>query len=137
MSKIGDSFLWTCKSVYFEDIHPFDFDKGESEGYKRVIDLGLKLIAEDGIQDFMGFMLEYQYRVKIWAAFIALEYGIPSATETFNLSSKKETIVEHCLSVISQKEIKELNDSRSAYKKQWINKIKTHYKTNEQEASGK
>lgn len=46
-----------------------------------MVDLGKLVLEEEGIQIFLGYLLEYQYRVSVWASMISLEYGKPNLNE--------------------------------------------------------
>ena len=126
-SKTTD-FLFGCKNLYFMEIHPFDFNKTDSEEYKGIVELGKELIAELGLQNFAGFIMEYQYRVGIWSSFITLEYGKPDRDEILKISGT-ETIITACLGKIEQNEIIELPNEIIENKKGWIKKINTCYNT--------
>jgi len=128
MSDKGTAFLFGCKNLYNLSIHPFDFDKSDRKEYKQLIELGKEKITSDGIQNFVGFIMEYQYRVGIWSSMIALEYGKLDQNEILNTSGT-ETIFSACLKKIEQNEINELPIEFIENKKSWIEKIKTHYNT--------
>jgi hypothetical protein len=124
-SKTTD-FLFGCKNLYFMGIHPFDFSKTDSDEYKGIVELGKELIEELGLQNFAGFIVEYQYRVGIWSSFITLEYGKPDRNEILEISGT-ETILAACLEKIEQNEINELPNEIIENKKSWIGKINTCY----------
>ena len=117
----GADFLFGCKNLYLASIHPFDFDKRKLNEYKRIIKLGKEPLAQRGIQNFLGYLMEPQYRVSVWASMIALEYGNPKKDEILNLSGTK-TIIDSCLECIMQNEISPLSDEIMENKKKWINK---------------
>ena len=109
-------------------IHPFDFRKSDSDEYKGIVELGKEIIKEVGLQNFAGFIMEYQYRVGIWSSFITLEFGKPDRNEILEVSGT-ETIFTACLEKIEQNEINELPTEIIENKKSWIEKIKTCYNT--------
>ena len=126
-SKTTD-FLFACKNLYFMEIHPFDFSKSDSDEYKGIVELAKGIIQEIGLQSFVGFIVEHQYRVGIWSSFIALEFGKPDRNEILEISGAK-TILSACLEKIEQEEINELPTDIIKNKKSWIEKIKTCYNT--------
>ena len=128
MNPKTTDFLSECKNLYFLGIHPFDFNKSDSQEYKRLIELGKEIIQDSGLQNFAGFLVEYQYRVGIWASFIILEYGKPHRNEILEISGTK-TILSACLEKIMQNEINELPTDIIENKKSWMTKIKTCYNT--------
>ena len=118
MSKNSDNFLFGCKNLYFLSIHPFDFDKKNRKEYVELVDLGKLVLEEEGIQIFLGYLLEYQYRVSVWASMIALEYGKPNPNEMLQLN-KNITIINACLDCIMKDEIESLSVKIIANKKNW------------------
>jgi len=123
MNPKTTDFLFGCKNLYFLGIHPFDFNKSDSDEYKGMIELGKEIIQEIGLQKFAGFVEEYQYRVGIWSSFITLEYGKPSRDEILENSGNK-TIVSACLEKIEQNEINELPTEIVENIKSWIEEKK-------------
>ena len=117
----GTDFLIGCKNLYLASIHPFDFDKRNLNEYKQIVKLGKELLAQRGIQNFLGYLMESQYRVSVWASMIAIEYGNPKHDEIWNLSGTK-TIIDSCLECIMQNEINSLSAEIIENKKKWINK---------------
>ncbi|MGC1631652.1 MAG: hypothetical protein WA749_06000 [Gelidibacter sp.] len=117
----GTDFLFGCKNLYLASIHPFDFDKKNLNEYKQIIELGKELLAQRGIQNFLGYLMEYQYRVSVWASMIALEYGKPKQNEILDLSGT-ETIIDSCLECIMQDEINPLPAEIIENKKKWKEK---------------
>ena len=127
----GTDFLFGCKNLYLASIHPFDFDKRNLNEYKQIINLGKELLAQRGIQNFLGYLMEPQYRVSVWASMIAIEHGNPKIDEILNLSGNK-TIIDSCLECIMQNEISSLSDEIIENKKKWIKKKRatTTYNSN-------
>ena len=123
--KKGTDFLFGCKNLYLTSIHPFDFDKSNLIEYKQILELGKEILAEIGIQNFLGYLMESQYRVSVWVSMIALEYGKPNKDEILNLSGTK-TIVDSCLECIMQDEIDPLSAEIVENKKNWVQKNVTH-----------
>ena len=117
----GTDFLFGCKNLYLTSIHPFDFDKRNVNEYKQIVELGKELLAQRGIQNFLRYLMESQYRVSVWASMIAIEYGNPKQDEILNLSGTK-TIIDSCLECIMQNEIYSLSTEIIENKKKWINK---------------
>ena len=126
MNTKTTDFLFACKNLYFSEIHPFDFNKSDSDEYGGIVELGKEIIQEIGLQNFAGFITENQYRVGIWSSFITLEYGKPDRNEILEISGT-ETIFKACLEKIEQNEINELPTEIIENKKNWIGKIKTCY----------
>ncbi len=128
MNSKSTKFLFGCKNLYLLSIHPFDLKKSELPEYKQLIELGKEIIKEIGLQNFAGFVVEYQYRVGIWSSMITLEFGKPDQNEVLKISGTK-TIFSVCLEKIEQNEINELPTEIIENKKSWIEKIKTCYNT--------
>ena len=126
MSKTGDAFLWASKELYLKKIHPFDFTLSSTEEYQRIISLGRQLIQEIGLQDFLGFLLEGQYRVHVWTAFIGLEYGNPDKSEILRISGK-ETIVTLCIESIQDITERMLDNPIRKNQEAWTAKMKAKY----------
>ncbi|MBJ7881257.1 hypothetical protein JEM65_11445 [Gelidibacter salicanalis] len=126
MNPKTTDFLFGCKNLYFLGIHPFDFSKSDSDEYKGIVELGKEIIQEIGLQSFVGFIVEYQYRVGIWSSLITLEFGKPDRNEILEISGT-ETILSACLEKIEQNEIDALLTDIIENKKSWIEKIKTCY----------
>lgn len=120
-NKKGTDFLFGCKNLYLASIHPFDFDKRNLNEYKQIIELGKELLTQRGIQNFLGYLMESQYRVSVWASMIAIEYGKPEQDEILNLSGTK-TIINSCLECIMQDEINSLSTEIIENKKKWKKK---------------
>jgi hypothetical protein len=114
-------FLFRCKNLYLASIHPFDFDKRNLNEYKQIVELGKELLAQRGIQNFLGYLMESQYRVSVWASMIAIEYGKPKQDEILKLNGTK-TIINSCLECIMQDEINSLSAEIIENKKKWKNK---------------
>ena len=114
-------FLFGCKNLYLASIHPFDFDKRNLDEYQQIIKLGKEILDQRGIQDFLGYLMESQYRVSIWASMIVIEYGNPKADEILNISGTK-TIIDSCLECIMQDEINPLSTDVNENKKMWKQK---------------
>lgn len=123
--KNGTDFLFSCKNLYLASIHPFDFDKSNHIEYKKTLEFGKAILAQIGIQSFLGYLMESQYRVSVWASMIALEYGKSKEDEILNLSGT-ETIVDSCLECIMQDEIDPLSAEIVENKKNWVQKNVTH-----------
>ena len=117
----GTDFLFGCKNLYWASIHPFDFDKRNLNEYIQIVELGKELLAQRGIQNFLGYLMEYQYRVSVWASMIALEYGKPNQDEILTLNGT-ETIINSCLECIMKDEIEPLSAEIIANKKNWAKK---------------
>ncbi|ARV15361.1 hypothetical protein [Polaribacter sp. SA4-12] len=121
INEKGTEFLFLCKNVYLNSIHPFDFEKRELNEYKEIIELGKYILNKRGIQKFLEFLIESQYRVSIWASMITIEYGKPKQDEILNLSGTK-TIINSCLENIMKDEINLLSAKIIKNKEKWKEK---------------
>ena len=121
MKKALTFYLVAKTYIYLTSIHPFDFDKRNLNEYKQIIELGKELLAQRGIQNFLGYLVESQYRVSVWASMITIEYGNPKQDGILNLNGTK-TIIDCCLECITQNEINSLSAEIIKNKKKWINK---------------
>ncbi len=117
-------FLFGCKNLYWMSIHPFDFDKKDTPEYKGIIDAGKSLLESRGVQSFIGFIYEYQYRVDIWAAIIILKYGLPELNDIIEIN-QEQRIGEACIETINKDEIEPLTDLILENKKNFIYSVKT------------
>jgi hypothetical protein len=117
----GTEFLFGCKNLYLASIHPFDFDKRNLNEYKQIVELGKELLVQSGIQNFLEYLMESQYRVSVWASMIAIEYGKPKQDDILNLNGTK-TIINSCLECIMQEEINSLSAKVIENKKEWKKK---------------
>lgn len=127
LRKISDTFLWTAKALYLQGIHPFDFDKERDEAYEKIVAAGVQFIIHEGVEHFAGFVMEIQYRVHVWTAFIILEYGNPPSHQVLQISTHKDTIVEHCLKIVKSNETPARSDKIHRNKKDWITKMELKY----------
>jgi len=126
MSKNGDAFLRASKELYLKKIHPFDFNLSSTEEYQRIIFLGNQLMQEIGLQDFLGYLLEGQYRVHVWAAYIGLEYGNPDRNEILKISGKK-TIINSCIQLVQEITQRAPDDPIRRNQEEWLAKMKAKY----------
>lgn len=124
----SDSFLLACKELYLNAIHPFDIDNSHSESYKRLVQLGKDQIKKNGLQEFLGFLMENQYRVNLWAAKVGLEHGNPAQDEILSISGK-HTIVDCCIEVVGRHVGFQTTPEQEKNRKEWMKKIKTRYNT--------
>ena len=117
----GTDFLFGCKNLYWASIHPFDLEKSNLQEYKQLTELGKDLLEQRGLNRFVGFLMEYQYRVAVWASMIALEYGKPKPKEMLP-SNQDKSIIDACLECIMQDEIEPLSAEITENKKKWVQK---------------
>ena len=122
----SDNFLLICRNLYFREVHPFDFDKAETELYQNITDFGKEYIKEYGLKAFLGFLMEGQYRVNFWAALIALEYGDPRTDEKSG-TSYAETVIDQCIDTVERHVGFHTTDKQQRNGENWIKKIKTRY----------
>ena len=115
-------FLFGCRNLYLMSIHPFDFDKIDSKEYQGIIAVAKKHITKFGVTNFAGFTAESQYRVYVWAAYLTLklENNNPAILSFLNNGI---TIREHCIEVVSLREIPPLSDKINQNKKDFISNL--------------
>jgi len=118
-----DDFLWTCKKLYLNNIHPFDFDKADTEDYLKIIEISKKIIQINGLQSFLGLLMEYQYRINFWAAFLGLEIGNPDNEEILIISGKK-TIRNLCIEIVEENLNYKSSDTQRLNGLKWIEEQK-------------
>lgn len=128
MSVLGDNFLWTCKAAYLSGIHPFDYSTSDTEQYQAIVSIGKSMIEESGASDFVGFLMEGQYFVQLWAAYLTLEYGNPQKEEPFKYS-KNKTIVSCCIAEVEKYCSVEKNLQIKKAEEDWVLKNKEKYFT--------
>jgi hypothetical protein len=121
-----DNFLIECKKTFVKNIHPFDMKKEDAELYKKLDLLGKEIIERDGLQDFLSFLMESQYRVNLWAAVLGLKYGNPSNNEILIISGR-DTIIDHCLEVIERHVSYQTTAEQELNGGHLLNTIKTKY----------
>lgn len=122
----SSSFLLTCKDLYLKGVHPFDLEKVDTAPYRRIIQLGKNEIKKQGLQGFLGLLMENQYRVNFWAAKLGLEFGSPSQDEILTISGK-DTVIDHCLEAVSRHVSFHTTEEQEQNGKNWIKKMKTRY----------
>jgi hypothetical protein len=122
MSNLGDNFLWTCKSTYLKGLHPFDFDNRDKQEYKSIIETGKSLIKERGLQNFLGFLMEGQYYIQLWAALIALEYGDIPKEEKLSYNTS-QTILECCIEEVEKYIIHSKNAEFKKNAALWLQRV--------------
>ena len=115
-------FLFGCRNLYLMSIHPFDFDKIDSKEYQGIIAVAKKYITKFGVTNFAKFTADSQYRVYVWAAYLTLklENNNPAILSFLN---KGITIKEHCIEVVSRREIPPLTDRINQNKKDFISNL--------------
>lgn len=121
-----DDFLWTCKELYFKDVHPFDLDKKNSDSYQRIERIGKGLIKDRGLQIFLDLLMESQYRVNFWAAKCGLEFGNLNPQEQLEITGRK-TILDECLATVERHVYFQTTAVQQKNGLAWIKKIKTRY----------
>ncbi|MEM9675840.1 MAG: hypothetical protein AAF992_24835 [Bacteroidota bacterium] len=126
MERTGDNYMFGCKSLYLNSIHPFDFSKRELPEYQELIRLGIKLIKKRGLQDFLNFLMEYQYRIPQWTAMIALEYGNPRSDEILRINGQM-TIIDFCLDVALRYNSPDVPIEIQRNFNEWNDRMKTRY----------
>jgi len=124
---MSDNFLFSCRSLYLNGIEPFDFDQEQTPAYQQHITLGQQSLYLYGIQEFLGFLMEPQYCVAPWAAFIGLEFGRFSANKVLKISGRA-TIVGACLNTVKSYHSHTIADKRRVAAINWVMKMQERYR---------
>ncbi len=119
-------FLFICKSLYINGIHPFDLDKVNTAPYQEIMLKGQVIMKRAGIQEFLGFLMESQYRVNLWAAMIALWHGNPGKDEILS-TSKTDTIIDHCLNTVAIHLNFQTTEKQQRNGQNWIQEMTSRY----------
>jgi len=123
---MSDNFLFSCRSLYLNGIEPFDFDQAQTPAYQQHIALGQQSLHLYGIQEFLGFLMEPQYCVAPWAAFVGLEFGRFPANEVLKISGRA-TIIDACLDSIKSYHSYTSSGKRKAAVANWIAKMQERH----------
>ncbi|MBC8052649.1 MAG: hypothetical protein H7Y13_06260 [Sphingobacteriaceae bacterium] len=78
------SFLYTCKENYFLGILPADPRSRDKEGYKALVKIARTYFSAGLYEPIAQYLTEGRYFLKLWSAYLTLEYGKPDSelTET-------------------------------------------------------
>jgi hypothetical protein len=71
------SFFYTCKENYFLGILPTDPASREKEGYRAVVQIAKTYFSAGLYEPVAEYLTEGRYRLKLWSAYLILEYGNP------------------------------------------------------------
>ena len=71
------SFLFACKENYFYGILPADIQRKEAEGYKTVVQIAKSYFEANRYDQLVDYISESRYQIRLWAAYLILEYGRP------------------------------------------------------------
>lgn len=107
--NLGTEYLFQCKANYFENITPSNVSRFEKKGYQKLADIAKKYFENGEIEDFVGFFLEYQYRVNLWTAHLIIEYGNPN-----------DLIKKQAIEIIKRYSTTPLNKSLADEEKEWL-----------------
>lgn len=72
------SFFYTCKENYFLGILPADPQSLEKDGYKTVVQIAKTYFSADLYEPIVQYLTEGRYYLKLWSAYLTLEYGNPN-----------------------------------------------------------
>lgn len=91
------SFFYTCKENYFLGILPADPESREKDGYKTLVQLAKTYFSAGLTEPISQYLTEGRYYMKMWSAYLTLEYGNPD-----------EKLRSMCLEII-QKAVNQIN----------------------------
>lgn len=69
------SFFYTCKENYFLGILPADPQSKSTEGYKTLVKIAKIYFSADLYEPITQYLTEGRYFIKLWSAYLTLEYG--------------------------------------------------------------
>jgi hypothetical protein len=72
------SFFYICKENYFQGILPADPESREKDGYKTVVQIARTYFSAGLYEPIVQYLSEGRYFVKLWSAYLILEYGNPT-----------------------------------------------------------
>lgn len=72
---MAESFLLQCRENFYSGITPSNKNNYEKEGYKKIVLLSQFFFKNDKYEDFLGYFMEGQYLISLWAAHMLIEYG--------------------------------------------------------------
>ena len=117
--NLGDSFLSSYRDLYRAGFRPFNLDPN-TEAYRNHAALAQKLIAQDGLRSFLGYLQEGVYFVNFWTAIFALEAGSSDVGKQLDTAAPPH-IVAACLDIVAR-HIAQLptNDPARAAAARWL-----------------
>jgi len=124
MSKnLSDSFLIVCKNGYLAGLRPFDTNITATDFYKRLV----FSINQYSLFEFIGYLMESQYYINLWAAFFILDKFQPDINEKLIGMNDKKSIVEDCIETVDRYAVhfSELSQKENYVK--WMSEVKFRY----------
>ncbi|SNR28991.1 hypothetical protein SAMN06269173_10178 [Hymenobacter mucosus] len=97
--------------------------------YQEHLALGRELLCHEGLQRFLGHVVEGHYYVSLWTALIALEFGRPVRNEVLH-GPGRTPVVDMCLDIIRRHYVSHshnLSDSQNDLVADWLAKIDARY----------
>ncbi|MFD2160873.1 hypothetical protein ACFSJU_00570 [Paradesertivirga mongoliensis] len=91
----NSSFFYTCKENYFLSILPADPQSRNKDGYKALVKIARTYFSADLYEPIAQYLTEGRYLVKLWSAYLTLEYGSPD-------SELRESCIEAIESTLSK-----------------------------------
>lgn len=79
-----------------------------------------------GIQEFLSFLMESQYRVNLWAAMITLWQGNPRQDEILSIS-ETDTLIDQCLNTVARHLNFQTTEKQQRNGQNWIQEMTSRY----------
>jgi hypothetical protein len=73
----NSSFFYACKENYFSGILPADPQSREKDGYKALVNIAKVYFSLGLYEPIVQYLTEGRYYMKIWSAYLVIEYGNP------------------------------------------------------------
>ncbi len=105
----NSSFFYACKENYFLGILPADPQSKDKDGYQALVSIAKVYFSLGLYEPIVQYLNEGRYYVKIWSAYLILEYGNPG-----------EDLKASCIETI-QSTITQFQNELSAQQKDFFN----------------
>ncbi|MFB9841807.1 hypothetical protein [Mucilaginibacter ginsenosidivorans] len=122
MNSYSDSFLRTCRNAYFDKQRPFNIEIGRGELYQKLSSLANSL----ELSIFIGFLMEWQYYINLWASVLILEEFRPEKERKLIGLNYNVSVVDECIETIERYSENFDQTQMDNYKK-WLSLVKTRY----------
>jgi hypothetical protein len=117
------SFAITCRNAYLNGLHPFDSNIDLTDSY-----INLSSIVERlSLHDFIGYLMEGQYNINLWAAFFILDKFRPDINEKLIGMNDEKSIVKDCIETVDTYATNFTQESQKDNYTKWMSEVKFRY----------
>ncbi len=120
------NYIVSCKNGYLEGIQPFGNHNRTNEFYEKLCSLAKEL----SIRQFIGYLMDGQYFIDLWAAIIILDRFRPKISEKLIGLNDNKSIVEDCFETIQGYFVNFKQDGQLDNCKKWLSEVKLRYSYN-------